>query len=395
MYNHKILILDDEQIVIDAIKKHLKVYGYKIHEAKNGLDGLKLFSEINPILIILDLKMPVMDGIEFLQKINLAPTDPCSVIVLTGHGSDEDMERCFELGVSAFLHKPFNLYELKGLVKNSIALKSVEQDLKKQLQARNKMEEELWKYRYLLEDLVEKRTSQLKETNEKLQVEINERLKAEERLRHSLREKEVLMREIHHRVKNNLQIISSLLDLQTRYIKGKESLEMFKDSQRRLKAMALIHEKLYQSDNMEKIDFAKYVENLLNHLYSASCLNTARVSLKTNIDECYIGVDTAVPCGLIINEIVSNSLKHAFPADAEGSITVELKAEANEIYTLTISDTGIGIPPNIDLKNAETLGLRLVNALALEQLEGSIQCEAGVGTKFKVTFGELKYSKRG
>ncbi|MBF0316939.1 MAG: response regulator [Nitrospirae bacterium] len=395
MHNQKILILDDEQIVIDAIKKHLKVYGYTIYEAKNGIDGIKLFHEINPILIILDLKMPVMDGVEFLQKINLTPTDPYSVIVLTGHGSDEDMERCFELGVSAFLHKPFNLYELKGLVKNSIALKHVEKDLKRQLHARNKMEEELWKYRYMLEDLVEKRTSQLKVTNEKLHVEINERLKAEERLKQSLREKEVLLREVHHRVKNNLQIVSSLLDLQTRYIDNDASLEMFRDSQRRLKAMALIHEKLYQSDNMERIEFGKYVENLLNHLYASYCLNTDRISLKTDIDECYIGIDTAVPCGLIINEIVSNSLKHAFPSDAQGDINVALKLQQDATFTLAISDTGIGISPDMDLQNAQTLGLRLVNALVLDQLEGSIQCNTNPGTTFRITFGELKYSKRG
>ncbi|MBF0537105.1 MAG: response regulator [Nitrospirae bacterium] len=394
MYNHKILILDDEQIVIDAIKKHIRIYGYTIYEAKNGLDGIKLFHEINPILIILDLKMPVMDGVEFLQKIELTPTDPYSVIVLTGHGSDEDMERCFELGVSAFLHKPFNLYELRGLVKNSISLKQVEKDLKRQLHARNKMEEELWKYRYMLEDLVEKRTSQLKTTNEQLHVEIHERLKAEESLKHSLREKEVLLREIHHRVKNNLQIVSSLLDLQMRYITSEESLDMFRDSQRRLKAMALIHEKLYQSDNMERIDFGKYVENLLNHLYASYCLNTQKIHLITDIDECSIGIDTAVPCGLIINEIVSNSLKYAFVAEMEGNITVELKVQPDGTFTLKISDTGIGISSGIDLKNAQTLGLRLVNALALDQLEGSIQCETNPGTTFRITFGEIKHPKR-
>ncbi|MBF0606389.1 MAG: histidine kinase dimerization/phosphoacceptor domain -containing protein [Candidatus Magnetobacterium sp. LHC-1] len=394
MHNQKILILDDEQIVIDAIKKHLRTYGYTIHEAKNGIDGIKLFHEVNPVLIILDLKMPVMDGVEFLQKINLAPTDPYSVIVLTGHGSDEDMERCFELGVSAFLHKPFNLYELKGLVKNSIALKHVEKDLKRQLDARNKMEGELWKYRYMLEDLVEKRTLQLKTTNDKLHVEINERLKTEERLKQSLREKEVLLREVHHRVKNNLQIVSSLLDLQARYITNEESLEMFRDSQRRLKAMALIHEKLYQADNVERIDFRKYVENLLNHLYASYCLNTDRISMNANIDECYIGLDTAVPCGLIINEIVSNSLKHAFTADVRGSINVELKVQPGNAFVLTIGDTGSGIAPGIEIKDAQTLGLRLVNALVTDQLEGSIQCETNPGTTFKISFGEMKYSRK-
>ncbi|KJU85536.1 signal transduction histidine kinase, partial [Candidatus Magnetobacterium bavaricum] len=180
-----------------------------------------------------------------------------------------------------------------------------------------------------------------------------------------------------------------------RYIDNEASLEMFRDSQRRLKAMALIHEKLYQSDNMERIDFGKYVENLLNHLYVSYCLNKDRISLNTNIDECFIGIDTAVPCGLVINEIVSNSLKHAFnKADAQGSINVELKLQQDATFALTISDTGSGITPGTDLQNAQTLGLRLVNALVLDQLEGSIQCETNPGTMFRIKFGEVKYSKR-
>ncbi|MBF0456689.1 MAG: response regulator [Nitrospirae bacterium] len=388
MKNDKILILDDEQIVIDAITKHLSRYNYDIYSGKNGKEGLTLYNDVNPILIILDLRMPVMDGVEFLRKINLSPADPCSVVVLTGHGSDEDMERCFELGISAFLRKPFNLYELLGIVTHSIALKKVELDLKAELIQREMMETELRLYRGHLEELVKTRTAEL-------QKEIVDRTNAEKLATRSLKDKEVLLREIHHRVKNNLQIVSSLLDLQSKYIKDPETLDMFKDSQNRLQTMALLHEKLYQSDNMAEIDFAKYLNNLLDHLYRSYCIDTSSILMNTDIEDATIGLDTAVPCGLIINELVSNSLKHAFKNAEGGSLSVSLHKLDDGRFKLTVSDTGVGLPDGIDLKNAKTLGLRLVNALVVEQLEGTLEFNSNNGASFWIVFKELKYSSRG
>ncbi|MBF0519031.1 MAG: response regulator [Nitrospirae bacterium] len=390
----RILVLDDEQIVIEAIKKHLRDSGYKIYSAKNGKEGIRLYSEIKPMLIILDLKMPVMDGIEFLEKLHLSPGDPASVIVLTGHGSDEDMQRCFELGIGAFLHKPFNVYELKGLVKHSITLKQVGENLRRELLKRTKMEEELSKYRYHLEELVQKRTSELELSNEQLQIEIAERKKAELKISLSLREKEVLLKEIHHRVKNNLQIVSSLLDLQSKYINNSELLDMFKDSQNRLKTMALIHEKLYQSEDLSIINFSRYIPSLLNHLYQSYNLSTSAISLDTDIEDISIGVDTAVPCGLIINELVSNSLKYAFKNGRDGLLSVYLKRDYDDYFSLTISDNGEGLPDEFDIKNVKSLGLRLVNALVVDQLEGSIDYEGNGGAKYLIKFKELKYDKR-
>ncbi|MBF0568442.1 MAG: response regulator [Nitrospirae bacterium] len=381
MGNDKILILDDEQIVIDAITKNLSRRNYEIYSGKDGKEGLALYHEINPILIILDLRMPVMDGVEFLRKINLSPSDSCSVIVLTGHGSDEEMERCFELGISAFLRKPFNIYELLGIVSHSIALKKIEKELRS--------------YRDHLEELVEKRTVELQATNDMLQKEIVERTNAEVLATRSLRDKEVLLREIHHRVKNNLQIVSSLLDLQTKYIKDPETLDMFKDSQNRLKTMALLHEKLYQSDNMAEIDFAKYLTNLLDHLYRSYCIDTSCILMTTDIEKATIGLDTAVPCGLIVNELVSNSLKHAFKGQQGGRLSVSLLKLDDGRFKLTVSDTGVGLPDGIDLKNSKTLGLRLVNALVIEQLEGTLEFDTDNGTSFWIVFRELKYTTRG
>lgn len=390
MGNDKILILEDEEIVINAIKKHLKTDSYKIFTASNGMEGLEVYNEEKPILIILDLKMPVMDGIEFLEEIKLTPFSPCSVIVLTGHGSDEDMERCFDLGIHAFLHKPFNVYELKGLVRHSIALKHVEQNLKKEITQRTKMEEELWKYRYLLEDIVDKRTEELKGANDKLQKEISERKNAEEKLKKTIKEKDTLLTEIHHRVKNNLQIVSSLLDLQSRYVKDEYAKNMFVDSQSRLKTMALIHEKLYLSQDVMNIDFYRYVKSLMDYLLYSYRNNTIQSVIEVEIEDIFLDVDTTVPCGIIVNELVTNSLKHAFTKSFPGVIKVEMQKKGDDYYHLKIADNGVGIGEGVNIENSTSLGLRLVYALTTEQLQGSVSVATKEGTVFDILFKQSR-----
>ncbi len=377
----KILVIDDEEIIIEVIEKHLKKDGYEMYSAGNGKEGLKQLSQTNPIVIILDLRMPVMDGFEFLEKLELSPTDPYAVIVLTGHGGDEDMEKCFDLGVSSFLRKPFNIFELRGVVRNSIKFKKTQQHLQDEVIERKNVEEKLRDYKDHLEVLVQERTAELKKTNLEL--------------KNSLNEKEVLIKEIHHRVKNNLQIVSSLLDLQSKSVDDSKTLYMFKDSQSRVKTMALIHEKLYQSDDLSRIDIAKYITNLSEYLFRSYGVNSSRILLKTSIDKVSLNVDTAVPCGLIINELVSNSLKHSFPDERSGEIKIELHMYKEGEYELLVSDNGVGMPEEMDVQNTEKLGLRLVKTLSLDQLEGSLDFKSDRGVMFKIKFREIKYKKRG
>ncbi|HEY9874720.1 MAG TPA: histidine kinase dimerization/phosphoacceptor domain -containing protein, partial [Candidatus Obscuribacterales bacterium] len=205
----------------------------------------------------------------------------------------------------------------------------------------------------------------------------------------SLKEKEVLLKEIHHRVKNNLQIISSLLKLQSSYIKDEQTFGLFKDSQNRIRSMALIHEKLYQSKDLSRIDFAEYIRELTTNLLRSYGANSKTVTLKTSISDIRLTIDTAIPCGLIINELVSNSLKHAFSTEKESNeICLQLHSHHNNDFILIVSDNGIGLPPNIDFKDTETLGLELVCTLT-EQLEGTIEVDSSSGTKFNITFAEI------
>ncbi len=229
--------------------------------------------------------------------------------------------------------------------------------------------------------------------------DITEIKKAEKNIKNSLKEKEVLLREIHHRVKNNLQIISSLLSLQSSYINDNEALDVFKESQNRVKSMAMIHEMLYKSDSLIKINFGHYINELTNNLVYNYKISPNIVQIEQNIDNIYFDVNTSIPCGLIVNELVSNSLKHAFPRFKtsellrnsfnisqfdQGKINIELKAD-DDNYIITIADNGIGFPDNIDFRKTDSLGLELVNNL-VEQLDGSIELDKTGGTKFTINF---------
>jgi len=215
--------------------------------------------------------------------------------------------------------------------------------------------------------------------------DITERKRAQEQIKASLNEKEILLTEIHHRVKNNMQIITSLLNLQSRYVKDKHDLEIFKDSQNRITSMALIHENLYQSQDLARIDFADYVQKLASHLFSLYSVSMAVIKLSINIKDVLLDINTAIPCGLIINELVSNSLKYAFPNNREGEIQIKLYASKDDTFSLIVRDNGIGLPEDLDFRDTESLGLQLVTAL-VEQLKGTIELDRSEGTAFEIVF---------
>ncbi|HEY9247087.1 MAG TPA: PAS domain S-box protein, partial [Candidatus Methanoperedens sp.] len=213
--------------------------------------------------------------------------------------------------------------------------------------------------------------------------DITERKQKEEALRASLEEKTVLLNEVHHRVKNNLQIVSSLLNLQAMRIKNKEAHETLLETGNRIHSMSLLHETIYRSGNMALVDFSSYIENICSHIirsYESIAQNT---KLELHLEETNLDLDRAVPCGLIINELVSNSLKHAFPDRRPGKITVELKALPDGNIMLTFADDGIGLPESVDISKTETLGLKLVSILT-EQIKGSVEIFRDKGTAFHI-----------
>ncbi|MFL5762532.1 MAG: sensor histidine kinase [Bacteroidia bacterium] len=207
----------------------------------------------------------------------------------------------------------------------------------------------------------------------------------------SLHEKEVLLKEIHHRVKNNLQVISSLLNLQSEKIKQPDLLETFMESQNRIRAMALVHEKLYQSNDLSEIDFTEYMHSFITYMNSTYNLDPENIRIHVNADlkPHLFKIDTAIPCSLILNELISNSCKYAFPNKGKGNIhlhfALEKETEKTAYYLLEVADDGVGIPDDIDIRNTNSLGLQLVDMLT-QQIEGKVELQRSNGTKFTIRF---------
>jgi PAS domain S-box-containing protein len=214
----------------------------------------------------------------------------------------------------------------------------------------------------------------------------------EEQLKKSLNEKELLLKEIHHRVKNNMQIISSLLNLQSGYLKDKEAADALKESQARIVSMAMIHENLYRSDNLSGINFENYINHLIRNLFHTYNVSMEKIKFNILANDVFLNIDTAIPCGLMINELVTNSIKHAFPEGTSGEITIEMEQDQDQ-YHLKISDNGIGLPQNLDINKSPTLGLLLVNSL-VGQLEGSMEVNRDHGTTYHIIFRKLEYLDR-
>nr|WP_319374179.1 PAS domain S-box protein [uncultured Methanobacterium sp.] len=224
-----------------------------------------------------------------------------------------------------------------------------------------------------------------------LMEDITELKNVENNLKTSLEEKEILLREIHHRVKNNLQIISSLLSLQRIQVEDKQTADILWECQGRVRTMAMIHENLYQSQDIGYINFRNYVEKMLYDIFNSYHVDEKSINLNTQVESVEMGIETAMPCGLIINELATNSIKHAFP-EGNGNIKIELKSDG-EAHVLSFADDGIGLPLNTDPKKSKKLGLMVVKTL-VNQLNGMMEIDRTNGTKFIIKFRELPYKMR-
>ena len=216
-------------------------------------------------------------------------------------------------------------------------------------------------------------------------VDITKHKQAEETMRRALRERETLLKEIHHRVKNNLQVIDSLLYLQSQYAPDASSVEMFQESRQRVRSMALVHERLYEAPDLTQVDFADYIADLANYLFHSYGVDTDRIRLECKVHRVRLSLEAAVPCGLLVNELISNCLKHAFRGREHGRILVGLTQQSKAEVLLSVSDDGVGLPPDVDPENARTFGMQLVQALT-DQLHGRLEVCHESGTVVRVIF---------
>jgi two-component sensor histidine kinase len=215
--------------------------------------------------------------------------------------------------------------------------------------------------------------------------DISDRKRAEADLQVSIKEKELLLKELHHRVKNNLQIISSIFSLQSQHVDNPEIRSILRESQNRIISIALIHEKLYQSDTIANLNLAEYIETLAINLFTSYGISSKDIRLNLNVCDVYLNIDTAIPCGLIINELVSNCLKHAFLDRASGEVSITLSVLSEGVLNLKVHDNGIGIPENLDIKKVSSLGLSLVDALVF-QIKGELSMSNQNGAVFQIIF---------
>lgn len=330
-----VLIVDDDSAMRLLLGVAMQREGLQIIEASSGQECLEIVQQQCPDLILMDAVMPEVDGFTCcttLRKMTAGIDIP--ILMITSLDDPDSVNRAFEVGATDYLTKPIHWALLRHRVQR-------------------------------LQDMLK-------------------RQQAEYQIKVSLREKEALLKEIHHRVKNNLQIISSLLELQSYSIKDSEILDLFRESQNRVRLMALVHEKLYQSNDLGKVSFVEYVKTLSSHLLYSYQVDSNDIEVMIKIDDIALNIDTAVPCGLIINELMSNALKYAFSKAKKGIITIEAARTDNNQFSLIFQDNGVGISQDFDVTQTETLGLQLVISLA-DQLEGDLEVLTDSGTTFRLT----------
>jgi len=377
----RVLLVDDDEDDCLLTRYHLsQVEGrsYRLDWAASYEAGLEGLRRGEHDVYLIDYRLGPRDGLELLRE---AVRDGCRapIILLTGQGDRAVDLEAMQAGAADFIVKGANAALLERSIRYAIEHKQTQEALRR-------LHDEL-------EVRVQQRTAELAQANHALLAEIAERVQAEEKLKASLREKEVLLREIHHRVKNNLQLISSLLKLQAQQLDDPQALALLKDSQDRVRSMALIHEKLYHSSNLARIDFGDYIPSLALRLYHAFGVDPEAIVLRTNVDNVRLRIDAAIPCALLIHELLANALKHAFP-HGRGEIAIEMHPESERRYVLRVRDDGIGQLQNSHSRRADAVGLQLVQAL-VDQLDGSLEITNGQGTTCTVHLTDVHYTERG
>ena len=397
-----ILVVDDNNLHLDLLSKILSKANFKIIGTTLGIEAIERAKLQHPDLILLDVMMGDLDGFEVCKLLKQnSDTKDIPIIFMTGLIDTNKKIKAFKLGANDYITKPCQKTELLARVKSQLQVFELRKTLAKQNQVLQKEIDSKYEAEILLLDINERlaRSNQFlkreienrKAIESKLQAEIIERKQAEQQVRQSLKEKDLLLKEIHHRVKNNLFIVSSLLESQADYIDDSQTIKMLEDSQNRITSMALIHEQLHCSTNLFEIDIKQYITALIEHI--ANSYLTKEIDFILDIQSVKLNIETAHPCGLIINELISNALKHGFSDRHTGKIFLKFNRDVAGYCNLLVEDNGIGFPAHKNFYQSESLGLELVSTL-VEQLEGKITMTSNNGTKIKITFKELEYKAR-
>ncbi len=332
----KVMVVDDEAVITTQLEERLKRMGYDVTESASfGEEAIRNARRFKPDVVLMDIVMPhgKLDGIDAAKIINSELDIP--IIFLTAYTNDMFLNRAKYVEPFGYIVKPFQEREIKATIDIAVYKKDIERKIKK--------------------------------SNSK---------------------KELFLKEIHHRVRNDFQSIASLLNLQSRYIKNEVDLRYFKESQNRVNSLVLMYEKLAHSRDLVSISISDYIDSLLKSFIQSYNIKPRIITYKANIEKINISIKTAIPCGLIINELVSNASKYAFIKSKKGKkneIKIELRKGKKHNIILVVSDNGKGFPEDLDFRNTKSLGMQIVCGL-VEQLDASIRLDRGKGTTFTIVF---------
>ena len=344
-YDISVLFVDDNETIRQLYRRLLEKHISHLYIAKDGYHGLELYQKHKPDLVITDMVMPVMNGLEMVKEIKKIAPD-AKFVVMSAYSEKDSFVEAIHLGIDGYLMKPVEAKKLLSLIDEFAGITLMKWEL---------------------------------ERKEK------KRQEAEEFLKKSLEEKDILLREVHHRVKNNMQIISSILRMQSRNIEDPKLKDILQESQNRIHTMALIHENLYNHESLANIKFSSYIKSLSGNIARTYSSQPASIKFDYQMDDAYLPIDTAIPCGLIINELISNSFKYAFNGNSNGMIGIHFKELTENEYQLIVSDDGIGIPDSVDITKTKSLGMKILHKL-VQQIDGTLQSDFSNGTKFTITF---------
>lgn len=374
----KVLLIEDSSADVGLIRNMLfeeKEIAFSMERADSLSAGLARLARGGLDIVLVDLGLPDSRGLDTFTQIH-AHSPHLPMIVLTGLDDGA-------LGVEA-IRRGAQDYLMKDGLDSNLLGRAIRYAI-----TRKRMEEKLEEYRDHLEDMVMERTAELKELNEQLLQEIREREQTEAALQNALAEKEILLREVHHRVKNNLQTVAHLISLQRDHVAAAPLQGLFQELQDRVMAMALVHEQLYRSPSLAQVDGALYLNQLVENLVQS--FSRPDIAVRVDAAAVFLNLDIAVPYGLIVTELVTNAFKHAFPNRDDKEVYVALWAN-NDIITLVVRDNGVRLPPDLDWRAPQTLGLELVHSW-VTQIKGTLEIDTRQGTEFKIIFE--KYSANG
>lgn len=349
-------------LIVDDTPENLRVLGtlleetYEVRIATTGQSALDSVQVSTPDLILLDIMMPGMGGYEICQRLKAEPEFAMiPVIFISALGMSEQKIQAFKEGAVDYITKPFNAEEVVARVRTHIQLSKLE-DLKR---------------------------------------EITERKLVEEKLRQALHEKEILIREIYHRTKNTMQVISGLLSLQASEFPENDAVQNIVVAiNHRIQSISLVHQMLYETQDLSQIAIKAYIEKLADLIFHSFNVSKDLIQLRIEADNDCILLDTAIPFGMILNELMTNSLKYGFPNNRKGTINIELSKLDQDIFQLSYSDDGVGVPDGFDFRNQTTLGFSLIFGIGEEQMHGKVTMESNNGLSCCLQFNTNLYKAR-